>query len=153
MKVEYISEIINNTKDAFLSLVKMTVEEKKPVVIKETKENEYNVNLVSEGDLVGSIILSVNNDVAVMITKSFIKEGNVEESDIKEVLGELVTKIAKTTKKSIRQKKMILSKEKFTKNNIPFEKDVSYVEIPFVINEGSFSVIAGFEDNIKADAT
>ncbi len=146
MKIEYVSNVIKNTKDAFLEMVKTSVEEQKPIVIDEEKNNEFNISVKIEGDLKGSIILTSNKDTAITVAKSFIKEGSVEDNDIKEVLGELTNKIADSTKRSIKNKKLQLSKESFSKDTTPFEKGVSYVEIPFETQNGSFSIIAGLEE-------
>jgi CheY-specific phosphatase CheX len=148
MKIEYVSNIIKNTKDAFNEMVKMSVDGQKPMVIDKEKNNEYNISVKIEGDLKGSIILTSNKDTALTVAKSFIKEGSVEDNDIKEVLGELTNKIADSTKKTIKNKKIQISKKSFSKDTAPFEQEVSYVEIPFDTHQNkTFSIIAGLEEN------
>lgn len=148
MKTEYINKFINITKNTHNEMMKKTISEETPVIssLGDNSENTYYVSVKYDGDIKGSIVLTLNKESAMDFTKTFIDESNVEENDIKEVLGEFINKIANTSKEHFQYDNIELSKESFSKDKVDLVENVSYIEVPFKTDKNSFSIIMGLED-------
>ncbi len=147
MNIKYIESIIDNTKKIFKDMMVMNITPETPIVYNKDTYKDINIIVGIEGDLHGSLIFSINKDIATVFTRSFIDESSVEESDVTEVISELINKITIETKKSIMDKKINKQKEKFFESNLELEKDVSYIKIPFKTDNGDFYILAGLEES------
>ena len=157
MRIDFLLAFTNAAKSFFEEMFKMEINEQDISVCEFTVPDKYVSSILFLGDVKGGLLLAVEKDFAWEMATLFVGNESVEESDVRDVLGEIANIIAGHAKKNIQSSLIELSlplvsfQDKNESKEIKFPNNVTCTKVIFETKNNIIEFYCGIEEHKLVD--